>query len=116
MSAKINDKIYKRKIKKLLKFVKKRLPKKALQEFKANTPKESGFARRNTKLKESRRKFTITGDYDYSGVLDRGLYPNPPKAGTGKTSGGYSKKAPDGMVKPTSDFVDKEIKKYIRRI
>lgn len=112
----INDKIYKKRVKKLEQFAKNRLPRMALNEFKDNTPRDKGNARRNTKLRKGIKKFTITGNYDYSGVLDRGLYPDPPQAGTGKTRGGYSTQAPKGMIDPTADFVNKEVKKFIRRI
>ena len=95
MGLKVNDKIYKRKIKKLQRYVANRLPKETLKEFKENTPRDKGNARRNTKLiKRTTRGFTIKGDYPYSGVIDRGEYPNPPKQGTGKTRGGYSTQAP----------------------
>lgn len=113
---KINDKIYKKKVKQLERFVKTRLPRQALNEFKDNTPRDKGYARRNTKLSRTRNGFTIKGDYDYSGVIDRGLYPDPPKEGTGKTRGGYSTQSPKGMTGPTSDFVDKEVRNFIKRI
>jgi hypothetical protein len=35
----------------------------------------------------------------YINVLEFGGYPNPPKGGEGKTSGGYSKQAPRGMLR-----------------
>ena len=62
------------------------------------------------------------GDYDYSGVIDEGLYPNPPSAGTGKTTGGYSIKnlrkarPKKGLLDPTVAFIEKTIKKVIRRL
>ena len=34
-------------------------------------------------------------------VLEYGLYPNPPKHGTGKTINGFSTQAPAGMVRTT---------------
>ena len=113
---KINDKIYKKRVRQLERYVKSRLPKQALNEFKDNTPRDKGNAKRNTKLSRTRNGFTITGNYDYSGVIDRGLYPDPPKEGTGKTRGGYSTQSPKGMTGPTSDFVDKEVRKFIKRI
>lgn len=112
----INDKLYRKRVKQLERFAKGRLPRMALNEFKDNTPRDKGNARRNTKLKKGIGEFTITGDYDYSGVLDKGLFPDPPQAGTGKTRGGYSTQAPKGMIEPTTDFIDKEVKKFIRRI
>lgn len=36
----------------------------------------------------------------YAPVVEYGGYPNPPKKGTGKTEGGFSKQAPQGMLRP----------------
>ena len=114
---KINDKIYKKRIRKLEKYVATRLPKETLNEFVQNTPIDTGNARRNTDLKRrGKRGFTIVGDYAYSGVLDKGKYPNPPKQGTGKTTDGYSNQAPTGMIQPTIKWLELTIKKFIRRI
>jgi hypothetical protein len=115
MAYKVNDKIYRKRIKALEKFVKRHLPRKALKEFKKQTPIDGGYARRNTKLSVNSKGFKITGDYPYSGVIDRGLYPNPPKEGTGKTKDGYSTQAPKGMVEPTLDFVDDSVRDFVRR-
>lgn len=102
--------------KKILRFAKNKLPKLMLEEFKKNTPRgQTGNAKRNTKLKKKRNGFEILGDYNYSGVIDRGEYPNPPKQGTGKTRGGYSTQAPKGMVDPTLDYGNKKFAEYIRR-
>ena len=116
MGMKINDKIYRRKVKKLRKFAERRLPKITLKQFKKLTPRDKGNARRNTVSKKTKDGFDIIGDYAYSGVLDRGEYPVNPIAGTGKTRYGYSTQAPEGMSKPTSDFVDKEVKRFIKRL
>lgn len=43
----------------------------------------------------------ISNDVPYGPALEYGLYPNPPKGGTGKTEGGYSRQAPQGMVRLT---------------
>lgn len=40
----------------------------------------------------------IANNLPYIGVLEYGGYPNPPKYPTGKTVGGFSKQAPQGMV------------------
>ena len=49
----------------------------------------------------------------YARVLEYGGYPNPPKNPTGKTVGGFSKQAPQGMVRLTaiefSQYVQKAI-------
>jgi hypothetical protein len=117
MALRINDKVYKKKIKKLEKFVANRLPKLTLDEYKQNTPIDGGNARRNTKITKKRRTgFTILANYAYSGVIDQGKYPNPPKAGTGKTKGGYSTQALKGMGDPTLKFIERTVKKYIRSI
>tara|TARA_Y100001951_G_C11209541_1_gene222141 strand:+ start:210 stop:563 length:354 start_codon:yes stop_codon:yes gene_type:complete len=116
MSMKVNDKIYKRRIKKLRKFVERRLPRMTLKEFKDNTPRDKGNARINTKLKKKRNGFDIIGDYAYSGVIDRGEYPKNPLSGTGKTRNGYSTQAPQGITTPTGKFVDQEVRKFIKRI
>ena len=115
MAMKINDKVYKRRIKKLKRFVKTQLPRMALKEFKDNTPIDKGGARRNTKLRTNRNGFKITGNYPYSGVLDRGEYPKNPIKRTGKTRNGYSTQAPKGMVEPTIKFLDKQVKDFIKR-
>ena len=44
--------------------------------------------------------FFFTNNLPYARVVEFGLYPNPPKKGTGKTVGGFSKLAPQGMVRP----------------
>lgn len=115
MGMKINDKIYRKKVKKLEKYVARRLPDASLKEFKANTPIDKGNARRNTTLRKRPNQFIIKGDYDYSGVLDRGLFPDPPSAGTGKTRGGYSTQAPKGMIEPTLKFIEDAVRKFIKR-
>ena len=97
-------------------FIKRTLPKKMLREFIKNTPSgKTGRAKRSTNLQIEANKFTITGKYPYSGVLDYGGYPNPPKEGTGKTFGGYSTQAPDGMSEPTLEYGNKILRNYIRR-
>jgi len=117
MALKINDKIYKRKVKKLERYVRTRLPKETLSEFKSLTPKDSGNARRNTKVTNRTKKgFTVIGDYNYSGVIDQGMYPFPPKAGTGKTSGGYSTQSPKGMTGPTEKWLKRTLTDFIKRL
>jgi len=116
MSMKVNDKIYRKRIKKLQRFVKNRLPGMTLQEFKDNTPKEKGNAKKKTRLIRKRNGFDIKGDYAYSGVIDRGEYPKNPLSNTGKTRNGYSTQSPNGMTTPTGKFVDKQVRKFIKRI
>lgn len=114
--ANINSRKFRRNIRKAERFFNNELPKKAFQRFKSETPKAKGNARSKTIFKKTPNGFEITGNYDYSGVLDRGLYPNPPKAGTGKTRGGYSKQAPEGMTKPTVKYLKSEVRKFIKRL
>lgn len=42
---------------------------------------------------------TFTNNLPYSEVIEYGGYPNPPKSRTGKTVGGYSEQAPQGVVR-----------------
>ena len=64
------------------------LSKGAHQVFVENTPKDTGNAKRRTKLQGN----TIIADYDYSKKLDDG----------------YSKKKPQGMTKPTETWIEQE--------
>lgn len=72
------------------------LPKEALTEFVKNTPIRSGNARRNTKLEG---KDVIRAKYPYAKRLDEG----------------YSKQSPEGMVKPTQEFIEKRLKEIAKR-
>jgi len=109
-TIKIDDKKFTQMINRVTKYITNTLPKEALAEYKANTPRDSGFARNNTKLTSSGNKKVINGNYAYAGVLDQGMFPNPPKKGTGKTSGGFSTQAPKGMSEPTIDFIEDQLK------
>ena len=64
--------------------------------FIKQTPIRSGNARRNTDVQITKKR--IVADYPYSERLDTG----------------WSKQAPDGMVKPTIDFIEKEVQKKIK--
>jgi hypothetical protein len=101
--------------KKVLKYLEKELPRNALKEFIKNTPKDRGNARSKTKLRKNFKGFSIIANYKYADVLDKGLFPNPPKEGTGKTKGGYSKQSPKGMIEPTVEYIKKETRTKIRR-
>lgn len=70
------------------------LPKEAHQEFVKTTPIRTGNARRKTKL----NKDTIEANYPYAKRLDEG----------------YSKQAPQGMTKPTEDFIKKRVKQILK--
>jgi len=45
------------------------------------------------------QRFHFFNNLPYARVVEFGLYPNPPKKGTGKTVNGFSKKAPQGMLR-----------------
>ena len=53
---------------------------------------------RNT-VQPSSKNF-IVNTLPYATVVEYGLYPNPPKKGTGKTLGGFSTQSPFGMISP----------------
>ena len=63
-----------------------KIPDEAYKVFVQETPVRSGNARRNTNL---RNKKQIQANYPYSQRLDEG----------------YSKQSPEGMVKPTEEFI-----------
>ena len=70
------------------------LPKEAYDVFRDNTPVRSGNAYRKTTLRNS----TISANYSYAEKLDEG----------------YSKQAPDGMTKPTEDFIEKRMNQILK--
>ena len=108
----VNDKLYRKQMAKIERYVNRTLPNVALKVYKKNTPVDSGNARRKT----IKRSNTIIGNYAYAGVLDDGLFPNPPKAGTGKTSNGYSTQATKGMATPTIKELRKQFNAFVRRV
>ena len=71
------------------------VPKKSYDYFVAETPIQSGNARRSTRLKTN----TIKADYAYAHRLDTG----------------WSKQAPDGMVDPTIAYMEKLISDNVRK-
>jgi len=118
-NATLNARAFKRDLKKLDKFVYGRFAKSILQEFKRETPRgDTGVAKRNVKVKASRSKkqIAVITSYGYADVLDEGLYPNPPKGGTGKTIGGYSTQAPKGMSEPTLKEARKDFNNFVRKL
>lgn len=68
-----------------------KMAKEAYKVFLKNTPIRTGNARRKTDLDEN----TIKADYAYATRLDEG----------------WSKQSPDGMTKPTLDFLKDYVKK-----
>lgn len=63
-----------------------KIPDEAYKVFVQETPIRSGNARRNTKLKN---KKNIIADYAYAQRLDEG----------------WSKQSPEGMIKPTEEYI-----------
>ncbi len=70
------------------------VPTEAYKEFVKQTPIRSGNARRRTKLSGQ----IINASYDYAKKLDEG----------------FSKQAPQGMTKPTEQFIKKRIAAILR--
>jgi hypothetical protein len=100
------DASFKGDISKMLSKMKKELkdvPKEAYQFFVKQTPVKTGNARRNTKLKGK----TIQANYQYAEVLDKGRH---------MTSRGMrgSEQAPEGMTKPTEEFIQKRVNKIVQ--
>jgi hypothetical protein len=89
MASKINNRISR--IKKELNPA--NLASQAYRHFRSVTPLKSGNARRNTHLVRN----TIEADYAYAQRLDAG----------------YSKQAPDGMTKPTIEWLRAYIKQRL---
>jgi len=71
------------------------IPKKALKFFKKTTPIDTGYARRRTRLQGN----TIKAGYKYASYLDKG----------------HSKQAPNGMSKPTLDYLNDLVRKIMRK-
>ena len=69
------------------------MPNEAFAEFVKDTPIRSGNARRKTKLSGNK----IVADYAYAQKLDEG----------------YSKQSPDGMTKPTEEFIKRRMKQIL---
>jgi hypothetical protein len=63
--------------------------------FVSVTPKDTGNARRQTRLSGN----TIEANYSYAGALDKG----------------WSKQAPQGMTKPTERFIKNRLDKIMRK-
>ena len=114
----LNDRRLRDNIRRMKRYLLRRqgLPSEVFKEWKRVTPLgQTGKAKRSNKLRRTGKGYTITGEYPYSGVIDRGEYPNPPANGTGKTRNGYSTQAPDGILDPTVKFIKKTVNKFIRR-
>jgi len=82
-------------LKRISKKLKTQLVPAALKEFKRVTPIDTGNARRSTR----KRGKTIHARYDYASYLDKG----------------HSKQAPKGMSEPVTQFLNKLVKKIMRK-
>lgn len=71
-----------------------RLPQEAYQQFVQDTPVRSGNARRKTRLSGNK----IIAGYNYATKLDEG----------------FSNQAPDGMTKPTEEFIKKRMAQILK--
>jgi len=72
-----------------------KLPKEAYEVFKDETPIKTGNARRRTRLQGE----NIKADYPYATELEAGK----------------SRQAPEGMVKPTEQYITKRVKQIMRK-
>lgn len=72
-----------------------KLPREAYDVFKEETPIKTGNARRRTRLQGE----AIKADYPYATELDDGK----------------SRQAPEGMVKPTEEYITKRVKQIMRK-
>lgn len=91
--ATVEDKMT-RSLNKMIKDLEK-VPEKAIKFWKAVTPKDTGNARRRSKVSGN----TIYADYKYASYLDNGS----------------SKQNPKGMSKMTTIYLDNLIKKIMRK-
>ena len=57
----------------------------------------------------------LSNGLPYAAVLEYGLYPDPPKGGAGKTTGGYSTQAPQGMIRVTVAEFQTHLDKVLNR-
>lgn len=70
-----------------------------LRRVKDRTPVATGALQAAWTVERSGKyKTVIHNPLPYAKVVEYGLYPNPPKKGTGKTVNGFSTQAPAGMV------------------
>jgi len=64
----------------------------------------------------SHKGIYLTNNIPYIQKLEYGWYPNPPKKGTGKTVGGFSKQAAQGMVRVTLQAMAPIFKEAMNKI
>lgn len=73
-----------------------KLPQEVYQEFVRVTPRRTGNARNRTRLANNRK---IQAQYPYATRLDRG----------------WSRQAPQGMSKPTRQFMKQRVRQILRK-
>lgn len=95
IKAKFNLKPITKKTQRQMKEIR-QLPARTLNYFKAQTPIDTGNARRSTKLEGTN---TIHGDYPYAQRLEDG----------------WSDQAPQGMIKPTERWLRTQFKRIFGR-
>lgn len=62
------------------------------------------------------RDVFLSNNLAYAAVVEFGGYPSPPKGGEGKTSGGWSLKAPEGMVRINAANWERIVKRNVRKL
>jgi len=62
------------------------------------------------------RDVFLTNNLPYAPVVEFGDYPDPPKGGQGKTSGGFSLKAPEGMVRINAANWQQIVRRNARKV
>ena len=116
----IDDKAFQRQLKSIIDYTEDTMVKEMVKEYAKNTPlggpPPAGTRGGNAKKKTKRKGNSVIGNYPYAGVLDDGLFPRSPKGGFGKTTGGYSTQAPNGMAEPTIKHIKKLFNKYVKQI
>ena len=72
------------------------------------TPVDTGALKRAWTAELAKRlgdSSHVRNGLPYAVTVEYGDYPNPPKGGEGKTVDGFSKQAPQGMLRPAVDAV-----------
>jgi hypothetical protein len=80
----------------IIKVLQQTLPQVAADTFKANTPIRTGNARRKTR----KQGMNVRAGYPYATELEKGR----------------SRQAPEGMAKPTSQTLNKYLKRELRKL
>lgn len=62
------------------------------------------------------QKIYLTNSLPYARPLEFGMFPNPPKGGQGKTSGGFSAQAKAGMVRITIVEYNQKLREIVAKL